>query len=291
MSQIPDPAQYGRPISIENYSNRYVVHPLSNLIVKIAIPLKLSANVVSVLGLSFGLLAGWFYFGQGNWHFALLGFACMFTWHVLDGADGRIARATNSTSALGRIIDGVCDHLVFASVYLGFTFYLLELGSSQLIWILAVGAAASHAFQAAAYEERRQHYHRRSQGLTRAPIAEGLTHIDGKRSALARGYDVVQRLSARKTSVLDEKLANLHAGNTAALYQETVNKTVPLVRAWALLNANNRTIMFAICALIGQPALYFWIELVILNLVFFGLVLVEDRTENALAQQIELPAR
>ncbi|MBL4616112.1 MAG: CDP-alcohol phosphatidyltransferase family protein [Robiginitomaculum sp.] len=281
----PDAEQYGRPLSIEDYSNRFIVHPLSALIVKLALPLGISANAVSITGLGFGLAAGLFYFHQSNWIYALAGFACMFIWHVLDGADGRIARATNSTSSLGRIIDGVCDHLVFASVYFGFVFYLLSTGSSNTVWLLAISAALSHALQSAAYEERRQKYHRRLNGLQRGAIAEKLNEIGGKKSLLAKAYDTVQKLSATKTSPLDEYLQEHNPSNDPQFNKNIATQTVPLVRAWGLLNANNRTILLAITAMAGQPVLYFLLEVIALNLVFIGLLFFERHTETTIIAQ------
>ncbi|PHR60538.1 MAG: hypothetical protein COA47_07170 [Robiginitomaculum sp.] len=278
---------YGRPQSIEDLSNRFVVHPLSALVVKIALPLKISANFVSVLGLGFGLLAGWFYFGQANPNFIVLAFASMFVWHVLDGADGRIARATNTTSALGRIIDGVCDHLVFASVYFGFTFYLLANGASGWVWVLVAAAVISHAVQAAAYEERRQNYHRRANGIVRQHIAEGLSEVGGKRSLLAWGYDFLQRISAVKVSPLDDRISELQAAGNHQQISKAVARTVPLVRAWALLNANNRTIMLAVFAWFGRPDLYLWYEAIVLTLVFAGLLVVERLMERSILQEID----
>ncbi|MBL1431634.1 CDP-alcohol phosphatidyltransferase family protein [Oceanicaulis sp. AH-315-P02] len=283
-----DAEQYGRPLSIEDYSNRFIVHPLSDAVVKLALPLKISANAVSVTGLAFGLAAGLFYFHQSNWLYALAGFACMFIWHVLDGADGRIARATNSTSSLGRIIDGVCDHLVFASVYFGFVFYLLSTGSSNTVWLLAIAAAISHALQSAAYEERRQKYHRRLNGLDREAIAKELHEVAGKKSLLAKAYDAVQKLSVTKTSPLDDYLQKNNPNNDPKINQRIAAQTVPLVRAWGLLNANNRTILLAITALFGHPEWYFLIEIIGLNLVFIGLLFFERYTENKIVstQQI-----
>src|SRR5205823_3977327 len=50
----------------------------------------------------------------------------------------------------GRIIDSVADHLVFASVYIHLTLRCAFAGASPAIWLLALGAAISHALQGAA---------------------------------------------------------------------------------------------------------------------------------------------
>jgi phosphatidylglycerophosphate synthase len=280
-------AEYGRPNSIEELSNQYVVHPLSGVVANLAIKLKISANMVSFIGLAAGWLAAYFYAHQSTLIFVVLGFLSMFVWHVFDGADGRVARATGTSSAFGRIIDGICDHLVFGAVYIAFVFYLLKTGSSNMVWLLALGAALSHAIQAAGYEERRQKYQRRSRGISRDEVTDKLLSVDGKKSRLAGVYDAAQRLVSGSASPLDAKLESLrNAGGEQADAQNLINQTSKVVKAWALLNANNRTIMIAAMAAFGAPALYFIYEMTVLNAVLIGLIFYERAAERQIADAV-----
>ena len=278
-------AEYGRPNSIEEFSNQYVVHPISAVIAKIAIKLGVSANIVSFIGLGAGWLAAYFYYQQPALGFVLAGFLSMFAWHVFDGADGRVARATGTSSAFGRIIDGICDHLVFGAVYIAFVLYLLKTGSSPMVWLLALAAGASHAVQAAGYEERRQKYQRRTRGIERSEVTDKLLSVDGKKSALAGIYDAAQRLVSGGTSPLDTKLKQMRDDNASfGDVQTLINKTSGIVKAWALLNANNRTIAIAIFAALGLPALYFVYEIVVLNIILIGLIIYERNAEAKIAR-------
>src|SRR5205085_10219733 len=67
-----------------------------------------------------------------------------------DNAHGQLARLTQQESRKGRIIDSVADHLGFASVYSHLTLRYSLAGASPAIWLLALGAAISHALQGAA---------------------------------------------------------------------------------------------------------------------------------------------
>ncbi len=284
----PKPSDYGRPRSIEELSNRYLVHPLAARVAKIAISLKLSANFVSFAGLGAGLLAAVFYYYQAQILFIVAGFLLMVLWHVFDGADGKVARATGTSSPLGRIIDGICDHLVFGAVYFAFVFYLLGSGASQTVWFWAIAAAISHGVQAAGYEERRQKFQRRSRGITRQGVQEKLLSVNGRRSILALGYDNVQKLVSPRTTRFDTVLDGLWASHVPVKHiQSVVNRTRIIVRAWALLNANNRTIMLAITALFGRPELYFVYEAVVLNIVFVILVFYEHFKETRMAADLD----
>lgn len=275
-----DGKEYGRPLSIEDATNAFFVHPLSNIVVKIALPLKISANFVSVLGLVAGLFAGFLYYHQSTQSYIWAAFAAMVAWHIFDGADGKIARATGTASAFGRILDGICDHLVFGAVYIAFVLYALANGASNIVWGLAVVSAICHAVQSAAYEERRQIYQRRSKGQDRAEVVEDLLSVDGKKSVLASLYDKFQKLSSPGASALDTHLKTLREqGAGQGQIQEIVNKTVKIVKAWGLLNANNRTIMLAIMALLGHPLWYFIYEIVVLSLLFIALLVYERKVE------------
>lgn len=285
----PRPADYGRPVSIEELSNRFVIHPLSALVARVAISAGISANTISCLGLGCGLIAGVLYYYQDHSAFIWGGFFSMLAWHVFDGADGQVARATNTTSAFGRIIDGICDHLVFGAIYFAFAGYLLKAGYGPTVWLLLIGAALSHAVQAAGYEERRQKYQRRLRGVGREEVATGLLDIDGRPSMLARAYDSAQKFVSGGQSALDEKL-RWYASNNApeALSRSLVKRTAILVRLWALLNANNRTIILAICAFIGQPELYFLYEIIVLNALLVLLLIAERFWEKQIASAARL---
>ncbi len=87
--------------------------------------------MVSSFGMICGLLAGFCYYNYQNPLFAVLGFALMFMWHVFDGADGQLARATQNFSEIGKVIDGVCDYVTFISVYVGLSLALMPLMGNQ----------------------------------------------------------------------------------------------------------------------------------------------------------------
>ncbi len=283
---VLEPHQYGRPSAIEDASNRYLIHPLSDLVVTFAHRMGLSPNTVSFTGLACGFLAAFLYYDLPQLVPVIGGFVAMVAWHVLDGADGRLARLTRRSSAFGRVIDGICDHLVFGAVYIALALHLMETGYSAHVWWLVVGAGLSHAVQAAGYEERRQKYQRRLKGLTREATEQDVLLVDGKKSTLAALYDAAQKMVSSSRSVLDDRLRNLQTSPNGKRYAaHIISQTVPMVRAWGVLNANNRTFLIFAFSLFGQPAFYFAFELVIFNLVLVILMIAEWRQEKALAAQ------
>jgi phosphatidylglycerophosphate synthase len=287
------PAQpgYTRPVSIEERSNKYLIHPLSDLAAKAAIRLGVTANQVSVLGLSFGWLGAVAYHQQPDRLFVACGFAAMIAWHILDGADGRVARMTGTSSAFGRVIDGICDHLVFAAVYLSLGHSMVSAGAPAAVWLLIVAAGASHAVQAAAYEERRQRYQRRLKGVQRDEANKSHVTVNSGAGVLAKFYDGVQRIVAGDASILDDALSQQRrAGASDDSLRSHVEQTAPIVRRWSILNANNRTLMIALAAFIGHPAFYFLYEIIILNAALVFLVVSERAEESKIAEDISPPS-
>ena len=94
---------------IEEFTNVYIIHPISSWLVPKFIKLNITPNMVSSFGMVCGLMAGVCYYNYQTPIFAALGFLLMFMWHVFDGADGQLARATKNFSEIGKVIDGVCD--------------------------------------------------------------------------------------------------------------------------------------------------------------------------------------
>jgi CDP-diacylglycerol---serine O-phosphatidyltransferase len=281
--------EYGRPTSIEDASNRYFIHPISDWIVAVGIKLELSPNFVSLLGLGCGVISAFLYYQLPQPAFVVGAFIAMLGWHVLDGADGRLARATGKTSAFGRIIDGICDHLVFGAVYIALALHLVETGFPIGVWWLVLGAGISHGVQAAAYEERRQKYQRRIDGISRDKVQESLLVVDGKKSTLAGSYDFLQKLVGGNGADLDNKLVTLNGGiEGKRLADSIVARTVPMVKAWGLLNANNRTFLIFVFAFIGQPALFFAFELLVLNFVLIVLLVAERQLEKTLVSEANI---
>ncbi len=127
----PPPRDGSRDRRIEDPSNLYLIHPASHALLPLALRHGVSANAVSLAGLACGTVAA---FAYAQWHdplMALVGLAFSVAWLVADGLDGMIARATRTASALGRTLDGLCDHGVFALIYLSLAYTSARPGAGR----------------------------------------------------------------------------------------------------------------------------------------------------------------
>lgn len=70
---------------------------------------RLIPNIVTLLGLVIGVSSIRFAL-DGRWEFAV---CCIFVATIVDGIDGRLARALNATSIFGAELDSLCDFVNF----------------------------------------------------------------------------------------------------------------------------------------------------------------------------------
>ncbi|RDE06261.1 CDP-alcohol phosphatidyltransferase family protein [Sphingomonas aracearum] len=257
----PPPADGSRDRRIEDPTNLWIIHPASRALLPRALRLGISANAVSVAGLVTGALAALAYY-RG---LPLLGLLLCAGWLIADGLDGMIARATKTASALGRFLDGLCDHGVFALLYIALA---ASVGTGEA-WAFALAAAAFHAVQSSIYEGERTRYHRRTRGLPRPP-ASAVTA-----NGLVRFYDLfanaLDRVGAPADAALDQ-VPGLR-GRYAAL-------AVPPMRLMALEAANARVIAIFVAVLLGNPYLFWGFEIVVQSIVLVAAVLWHRRAEN-----------
>jgi phosphatidylglycerophosphate synthase len=241
-----------RPEAIEDPSNLWFVHPVSWRLLPVALRLDIHPNTVSFAGMGCALLAGLCYWNWQQPGFVLAGFALMVAWHILDGLDGKLARASGKASPLGRVIDGVCDYLSFFFVLLPIA---LSLSDWQAALSLALVSGIFHAAQSAWYEGEREAWKRRLAGtLEVAPRPPG--------PAIAAPYNWAEERFNRSHRKMDAALTK-----NPALLQPYLAATATLIRRLSILSANNRTIAIAVACLVGNPRLYWYWEIAALTII------------------------
>lgn len=257
------PAGIRRASEIEEPGNLFFIHPLAARLVPLFAAMGVTPNMVSLMGMVCGIAAGFAYFHYRDIRFALLGFLLMLSWHVLDGADGQLARLTGRYSEFGRILDGICDYVTFIAVYTGLA---LAMGGGA-VWLPVAFAGLCHAVQSAAYEAQRQSYGAWGEG--RAAAGPGMVSVLG---LLGRAYAGVQALLRPVPRDVEAKLKAASDPDFQARYRACF---APSIRRWSVLSANYRTLGIFLCALAGAPLVYFWFEIVGFSVILAVLLLLQ----------------
>lgn len=108
----------GKPRELQGPLNHYLFHPLARRLAVLLVPTAVTPNMVSLVGAVMVMGAGVLYALVGGVAGVALGFALHLAWHVVDGADGDLARLSGRASPVGEIVDGVCDYAGHVVVYL-----------------------------------------------------------------------------------------------------------------------------------------------------------------------------
>lgn len=267
--------EIARPSPIEDPTNLWFVHPVSDRLLPLAIRLGLHPNTVSIGGLVCGAIAGLCY---ANWRdpwWVVAGFLWMVGWHVLDGLDGKLARATGKSSPLGRVIDGICDYFVFFFVLVPIA---LSFDDWQPVLALAVVSGVCHGLQANWYQGTREAWKRRARGVFQPEtrVVSGLW--------IENNYNKLESRFAAGSAQVD---AMLRA--QPALLDTYLTATAPIVRSMALLSSNSRTVAIALACLAGDPRLYWYWEIAGLSLLALALSAWLRHTEAGLVSRFAGP--
>ena len=285
-----DPVRPKRPRELQDGLNYHVYHPLAWRLAKLLAKTPLTPNMVSVVGGSCVVAAGIVYLltylhGWG-WRGALVGMALHMTWHVVDGADGDLARITGRTSPLGELIDGVCDYASHIIVYFILGWVLAQQIGGWLGWPIMVAAGVSHFVQANHCEVQRRQYQWWVYGvpwLRNSHKGETKTGRFGF-SEIVSGY--LGLASGMTPEALKVDAAREAAEGDPARIERIAKvaraETMPLLPLLKLLGPNPRAILLGLSMLAGSPLYYFAYQTIVLNLA----LALSVRLQNAAARRI-----
>ncbi len=278
----PAAANVARPGEVELWSNRRLVHPLSRWLAARLVSTPLTPDMVSIGGAVMAAMAAAAYTLAPRPWGALLGFAAHFAWHVLDGADGDLARRTGRSSTHGELVDGICDYAGRTILYLALGAY----GAAQFggwVWALAVFVGLSRIIQANFYETVRREYRKWVYGTDwlrqslEAAEAEG--GVGGTAGALGRLFLAVSSRVTPNGHGVDMAVAaraDRRPGGLEAARVICRAELRPTVKRAAALSANSETVVIFLSMLAGSPIYLFVYVAVLLNAAYLALY-VEQR--------------
>jgi phosphatidylglycerophosphate synthase len=291
-TQQPGPVRPLRPRELQDPLNYYLYHPLAWQLAKVLARTPLTPNIVSVMGAAMVVAAGVSY-TQLAWPLsAALGMALHMGWHVVDGADGDLARLTGRASPIGEMIDGLCDYVSHAILYILLAFWLQHHSGDFAgwhAWALVVFAGVSHAVQSNHVEVQRRQYQHWVYGT---PWLRG-SHVQGDSptgeswaGALVSAYIAVA--SGMTPHALEVDAAFAAAKNDPArlarIAEAVRAESPPLLLICKFLGPNPRAIVLGLSMFVGTPLWYMLYQSVLLN----ALLVLSVGMHNAAAKRIAL---
>lgn len=171
-----------KPREVEEPIDVWVHRPLAYLIARALLPTKISPNTVTFVSILFGLCAGALLVLRLETSMLIAG-VCIFLSAVFDCADGQLARLRGTSSAFGRMLDGIADLVVCTAAVGGavWTVWCKYQDAGWLGWAalgLAVVTVITGSFHTSMYD----HYKNVFLRFTSAAYREG----EDYETALAR---------------------------------------------------------------------------------------------------------
>jgi len=289
------PKRPQRPRELQDGLNHWLYHPLAWQLARLLARTPITPNAVSVIGGCFVVAAAAAY-AQPGWPVpALAGMLLHMTWHVVDGADGDLARMTGRSSPVGEMVDGLCDYASHVVLYLTLG-WLLAHGRAPAgwpvhhpyLWMWAAGI--SHIVQSNHVEVQRRQYQWWVYGTPwirmnhSADSATGRSLFGGIVSvylSLASGMTPhALRIDAAVDAARDEPAR--HEEIRAAVRQEAP----PLLFLCKVLGPNPRAIVLGLAMLAGSPLWYFLYQSILLNLLLVVSVVAHNRAAKRIATRL-----
>jgi CDP-alcohol phosphatidyltransferase len=286
-----------RPREAEDWLNRYVYHPPARRLARLLGPTGITPNMVSVAG-GLSIVAAGAAYTLISWPAGVvLGFLLHAFWHVLDGADGELARLTGRSSPTGELIDGVCDYAGHALLYLALAIFIFP-AVGHWAWVVGWAAGLSHAAQSNHAESQRRTYLWWAYGVPwlKHAQADG-DRVFSPRNRFSRGFAWFARFYLKLAEASDPYAAEVDAliartagdprrremiarlardnGRVSLLYQKFVG-------------ANPRAPILGLAMALGSPLYYFLAEIVLLNLLLAASVRHHRAASRRLARQARL---
>lgn len=263
------PQRSSRPRELQDVLNYHFYHPLAWKLARRLASTPVTPGMVSIAG-GLCIVAAAAVYALPAWPLsALVGLLLHMAWHVLDGADGDLARLTGRASPLGELIDGICDYAGHFVLYLVLTAMLAgRIGS--VAWALGIMAGISHIVQSNHFEVQRRQYQWWAYGmpwLRHAPVGK----LVGRASfaAFTRAYlGLADALSPSSSRPIDAAVAAAASdpARITAIRELARAGAVALLPRFQLLSNNHRTIALGLSMLAGSPFYYFVYEATALNL-------------------------
>jgi len=288
---------------VEEIVDIYLYRPWGYALALLARRLKMTPNQVTVVGMVVGVLAGHFFFYDDVW-LNLLG---VFLWafgQALDGADGQLARMTDTRSQLGRMLDGLSDNAKFTSLYLHLGLRLVVLFGTPWAFLIAAVAGFTHSYQSTLADFYRNAYLYFVVDPSKAELEvskvlwDDYARLSWGRNFIRKGmtrmyitYTTRQERWCGFSTKLQKRARERFGENFPDSLRDkyrALNK--PLLKYYNALTTNTRMLVLYTSLILGNVLIFFFFEILVLNTIMALLLFrFQKRADREIESEIARP--
>lgn len=276
-----------KPREVEEPIDVWVHRPLAYLLARAAYPTPISPDFITALSIVFGIGSGVCLVWEFPWHLPIAGLLLFFA-AVLDCADGQLARMRKTSSAFGRMLDGVADLITTAAVVPATGWVLWRMFATPwwqgvIVMGLYVATVVTSSFHTGLYDHYKNVYLRltgdfnEGEDLETARARYEATRHEKKTWVAAISWpiyffymksqgDVVRGFDPYTSTRLNAFPP--YDPERGAIYREVCG---PLMRVWRYFFGFGSLVFgLALFNAIGHPEILLFLRLVVLNLIFYA---------------------
>jgi hypothetical protein len=261
--------------------------------------LHITPNQVTLVSIVLGTLAGCFFYST-DLIINVIGMFLLVFANLHDSADGQLARMTNNTTQLGRILDGLAGNVWFIAIYVAICLRLTLQGYPE-IWILASFSGMCHVIQATMADYYRNIHLLFINGKAGSEVdnseelSKEFENLRWKKNFFQKimlrfyiNYTKQQEFFSKNLQVLLH-LIHTKYDNIIPLWlsAEFREKDKGLMKYTNILTFNTRMFALFFCILINKPHIYFLFEIIIMNIILAYLIISQERISKYFTNKIE----
>jgi phosphatidylglycerophosphate synthase len=289
-----------KPLEVEEPVDVWVHRPPAYVLARILLPTPVSPNLVTVGSIVVGCSAGVAIFGNFPHHLPVAGLL-IFSSAVLDCCDGQLARLRKSSSAFGRMLDGMAD-LVVSTVVVGGGAWLVVRKFQDPPWLFGVAllltvlTIVTGSFHTTMYDQFKNVFLRMTHPSYREgedlDVAEARFHAQRAEASFVIGlvwrvYFFYMRSQDNYANGFDPGVKRLLAAapeyseRNAAIYRKYAGAPMRLWRSFFGFGS----LVFGLAVAIGFDLTEYYLlyRLLLLNAVFYGYLRPAQRAASSRA--------
>lgn len=286
-----------KPANTEEFFDVYLYRPIAFLLVKLFMKTDITPNTITVFGMIWGILAGYF-LSKGVYPFIIYGTLFYQLGNVFDCADGQLARLKKSYSIFGRILDGFVDYFnvtaVYIGTYIGFLKSGIYLHHEHYVLIIMVLASISTIITSVVYDKIKNRYIeivKDKKIINDINISE---YLESERSGvkkilllLYQYYNNFQNFVTQNLNIKKVKKRFPFIENKDLYKKMYEDKNSFLLKVWGIVGPSAHAFYFFIFAINRNLLYYFLFISTILNIIFLVLSIIQITINRSINIRLE----
>jgi hypothetical protein len=288
-----------KPPETEELINQLINRPIAFATAKALHALKASPNVVTLLSLLCGVSSG-VLFARGAYPDVVWAGVLLQLMIIFDCADGQLARMTNRSTRLGRVLDTLADLTTHCSIFWGVAIGLYRKTGSALPFMLALCAQLSMYYHMALFD----HFKNRFITIAMPQYLDRLDSLDSLKKRIDQletdnnGLSRLLRKLFLWFSKMENRVVSIGYSQSSRDFFHLIEHETDMdtqirelyysemrvpTKLWTMIADTIHLTVFVVCGLLNRIALIFPLILIYTNAVMVAALIVQRVKYRSLA--------